>query len=323
MSLPDPVRDHLLDLARIERKLAYACVDASGCLEEAGGQLDHFGLGGLAFGQDLEGRAPYLQGYLQTSKSCVLPSVEVLPGRFAEVRIFPSAPSTWLLLLDSTAATLQRYRMQQRINDLSIQSERALDDRQKDSRRSKQDLFRGEERVLSLLQSNLQGLDLLSERITPERSLRKLRGYVRLMLRTLEAGGGQVVSYQASRIVAIFGLDESPEPGPWRAIQTALSIARAVRSTHPDRERSPELSLRASTGIATGVVRVGPVGTGKWRQIGCLGRPVDRVDALERAARPGEVLMDAESYASAEELRARFTARPDQGTEDTLYSCMT
>jgi class 3 adenylate cyclase len=123
--LPTSVARYLQTVAFDERAVAYLHVDAGLKLLSAGGQLADYGLAKLKPSEPVTARAAFLEGLLPPPENpCLLPSMEVATGRVADIHLLTETDTTWVILLDATAARDAARRMQQRAYDMTLLRER-------------------------------------------------------------------------------------------------------------------------------------------------------------------------------------------------------
>jgi class 3 adenylate cyclase len=123
--LPTSIARYLHAVAFDDRLVAYLHVDAGLRLLSAGGRLAAYGLAVPQAGEPVTAQAAFLEGFLPPPESpFVLPAVELAPGRVAEVHLFVDGDTTWVVLLDATAARDAARPMQQRAYDMTLLQER-------------------------------------------------------------------------------------------------------------------------------------------------------------------------------------------------------
>jgi signal transduction histidine kinase len=123
--LPAPVLDFLQAHIQDTQSPAYLVVDKGGRLRDWGGKLSMYGITRLRKGGAIAAKVYFLAGLLPLDGAPVyLPCVETASGTFADIHIFPGDERDWVLLLDATAAEMQRRLLQQRANDFSLLLER-------------------------------------------------------------------------------------------------------------------------------------------------------------------------------------------------------
>jgi hypothetical protein len=116
--LPTPIRDFILALTDETLSPAYMLLNDEGALLEWGGDLESYGIKDLKRYLNAAQHVSFLVGLLPLdSNSVFLPHVQVTPEVFADVYLFEREQGVWVLLLDSTADTEKKLKMQQRLYD--------------------------------------------------------------------------------------------------------------------------------------------------------------------------------------------------------------
>jgi class 3 adenylate cyclase len=126
MQRPPPgVADRLQALVFADRAIAWLRIDDDLALAGAGGDLDAYGLADLRCGEPAALQIPLLEGLLPLAETpYLLPSVELVPGRVADLHFWSDAADTWVLLLEGTAERDAARRMQQKAYDMTLAQER-------------------------------------------------------------------------------------------------------------------------------------------------------------------------------------------------------
>src|SRR5258706_14025212 len=119
------IAEWLLALIKSQRAVAYLLVDGEHTLNNAGGDLDHYGLTGLQHQHPASDQLPFLEGLLPLPETpFLLRSMGMPSGRVADVHLFSVEDATWVVLLDVTAEHDETRRMQQKAYDMTLLSER-------------------------------------------------------------------------------------------------------------------------------------------------------------------------------------------------------
>jgi DNA-binding response OmpR family regulator/class 3 adenylate cyclase/predicted ATPase len=102
--------------------------------------------------------------------------------------------------------------------------------------------------------------------------------------------GGAVVHHLGHKLIASFGYPATHEDNTERAVQAALALAAAL----PELAIGTELLAQVCVGLATGVVVVGAAEGGvPGGAVNLLGDTLRIAEALQGAARPGQVIIAA------------------------------
>lgn len=126
--LPESVFNYFWDLAKTNFNPAYLRVDHERRLAAWGGDLQAFGILtdganiiGLEENEPITELLPYLEAeFPAAGESTVLPLIEIVAGRYADIHIFSDDNGYWILLLDQTDEAIQQQLLRQKANDLTL-----------------------------------------------------------------------------------------------------------------------------------------------------------------------------------------------------------
>jgi class 3 adenylate cyclase/tetratricopeptide (TPR) repeat protein len=138
---------------------------------------------------------------------------------------------------------------------------------------------REQRKVVTVLFCDVTGSTSLGESLDPESLRALLARYFERMKAIVEWHGGTVEKFIGDAVMAVFGIPRLHEDDALRAVRAALEM----------REALPELGVQARIGVTTGEVV-----TGTEERL-ATGDAVNLAARLEQAARPGEVLIGAET----------------------------
>jgi adenylate cyclase len=141
----------------------------------------------------------------------------------------------------------------------------------------------GEERVMSVLFSDLEGFTTISEKITPTELVHLLNHYLTEMTDIVLAEGGIIDKYEGDAIMAEFG---APLPLPDhadRAVRAGVKMQRRLRELREIWKRQGLPELRCRIGINTGAMIVGNMGSNQVFDYTVIGDSVNLASRLEGA----------------------------------------
>jgi class 3 adenylate cyclase/tetratricopeptide (TPR) repeat protein len=155
-----------------------------------------------------------------------------------------------------------------------------------------------------------------AHRLGPEELRELVGGALAEAIAHVEALGGTVTSVSGSGVVGLFGAPESHEDDPERALRASFRVVSGHDTTNGS------LSLRA--GVETGRAVVGPIAGVSSTHYGAVGEVVASAAALQRAARPGSVLVGPVTRGANEELfdwgpSEKVTVFPGAGPVSASY----
>ncbi|MBN1104460.1 MAG: adenylate/guanylate cyclase domain-containing protein [Deltaproteobacteria bacterium] len=141
----------------------------------------------------------------------------------------------------------------------------------------------GEERVMSVLFSDLAGFTTISEKMTPSALVHLLNQYLTEMTQIVLAGGGIIDKYEGDAIMAEFG---APLPLPDhadRAVRAGLTMQRRLKELREIWKGQGLPELRCRVGINTGSMIVGNMGSSQVFDYTVIGDSVNLASRLEGA----------------------------------------
>jgi predicted ATPase/class 3 adenylate cyclase len=165
-------------------------------------------------------------------------------------------------------------------------------------------------RQLTMLVSNIAGLQALAVNLGPEDLHTVIAAYQRCIGEVVERHGGFVAQHLAEGVQACFGYPRAQEDDAEMAVRAGLAVIRAVGEL---RIEILAQTLQARVGIATGLVLVGDI-TGKGRPLGhaLVGETPLLAAHLATLADPGAVVMSG----ATRRIVGRLFACRDLGSAD-------
>jgi adenylate cyclase len=139
----------------------------------------------------------------------------------------------------------------------------------------------GEERDISVLFIDLAGFTSYSEIYKPNEMIQIISEYFNEMTEQVFAFEGLLKEYVGDELMAIFGAPLEQKDHANRACLTALAMRDRLRVLRPIWESMNRPPLRARTGINSGIMLVGNVGSKYRFSYGALGDDVNLGSRLE------------------------------------------
>ena len=139
----------------------------------------------------------------------------------------------------------------------------------------------GEEREISVLFCDLAGFTKYSELYEPNAMIQIISEYFNEMTEQVFAFEGLLKEYVGDELMAIFGAPLEQKDHAKRACLTALAMRDRLRVLRPIWEGKGRPSLRARTGVNSGTMLVGNVGSKYRFSYGALGDNVNLGSRLE------------------------------------------
>lgn len=141
----------------------------------------------------------------------------------------------------------------------------------------------GEQRIVTVLFSDVAGFSSLSERLSPTELVALMNEYLTAMTDIVESEGGFIDKYIGDAIVAVFG---APLDNPHHALNAARAALRCrdrLEELNRDSAAFRGLRLQARIGINTGEALVGNIGSTRRFNYTAMGDTVNLAARLEGA----------------------------------------
>ncbi len=146
----------------------------------------------------------------------------------------------------------------------------------------------GEERVVTVLMSDLRGFTSLSEQLGPRRMVALLNRYFGRMAEVIHTHRGTIGELVGDGMVVYFGTPETAPDDAVRAVACAVAMEQALRLFNTD----GEIDLEMGIGIATGRVIAGNIGSERRMKYGVVGNTINLAARLEAFTLGNQVLID-------------------------------
>ena len=144
----------------------------------------------------------------------------------------------------------------------------------------------GEEKVLTVLFSDLEGFTTYSEQYAPHEMVTLLSEYFTDMTDQVFANEGMLKEYVGDELMAIFGAPVEQADHAKRACAAALDMKERLRLLRQAWSKMGRPALRARTGVNSGPMLVGNMGSAHRFSYGVLGDHVNlgsRLEGLNKA----------------------------------------
>src|SRR5919106_875885 len=149
-----------------------------------------------------------------------------------------------------------------------------------------------ERKVVTVLFSDVTGFTDLGERLDPESLHQVIGRWFDGADQVIERHGGTVEKHMGDAVMAVFGVPVAHEDDALRAARAALEMQQKLVDLNEELARRWGVELSVRTGLNTGEVIVGDDPAGEWS---ILGDAVNVAQRLESAAKPGQVLIGAQT----------------------------
>lgn len=141
----------------------------------------------------------------------------------------------------------------------------------------------GEERVVTVMFSDVAGFTSISEKLRPAELVTLLNEYLTEMTDTVLAHDGIIDKYEGDAIMAEFGVPVPYDDHPHKACYTALEMQQKLRNLRKRWKEEGKPLLTARIGINTGEVIVGNMGSRDVFDYTVMGDHVNLGSRLEGA----------------------------------------
>jgi len=156
-----------------------------------------------------------------------------------------------------------------------------------------------ERKHITVLFSDLSGYTAMCEKLDPEEVkeiMARIFGEIAQIVARYE---GFIDKFIGDAVMALFGVPQSHEDDPVRAIKTAREIHDLVAGLSPRFEQRLDRALTMHSGISTGLVVTGELDVEKGRH-GIAGDTINLAARLSGLARAGEILIGPDTHHRAE-----------------------
>ena len=154
----------------------------------------------------------------------------------------------------------------------------------------------GENREVTTLFADITGFTAITEGMEPQEVIALINECMERLGRVVEQAGGVVDKYVGDQVMALFGAPVELEDHAARAIGAALRMNDELADLNRQRAARGEPELRVSTGIHSGVVVAGNMGSPNRLNYTVLGAGVNLAARLCSLAGPGDVLVSDATY---------------------------
>jgi len=156
-----------------------------------------------------------------------------------------------------------------------------------------------ERKQVTVLFSDMSGYTAMTGKLDPE-EVREIMGRIFGEISQIVVKyEGFIEKFVGDAVMALFGVPKSHEDDPVRAIRAAREIHEIVSSVSPRYEKQVGKPLVMHTGICTGLVVTGEVNLEKGTH-GVLGDTINSSARLSSLAKPGEIVVNPETYHQTE-----------------------
>ncbi len=139
----------------------------------------------------------------------------------------------------------------------------------------------GEERVVTLLFTDIRGFTTLSESLTPDQVVNALNQYFTPMTSIIRSSQGTVDKFIGDAVMAFWNAPLNVPRHPLLAVKSAMQMHVALAKLNVTFQEEIGITLRMGAGVHTGKVYVGNMGSAELLDYTCIGDTVNLASRLE------------------------------------------
>jgi adenylate cyclase len=144
----------------------------------------------------------------------------------------------------------------------------------------------GESRTAAIFFSDIRSFTEISEHLTPHEVVEFLNDYMTRMVGCVNRTHGIVDKFIGDAIMAVWGLPASRENDTENAINGALQMRRALAEFNAGRGGRRKPVIKAGSGINTGEIIAGQIGSIERMEYTCIGDAVNLASRIESLCKP-------------------------------------
>ncbi|MFC1459039.1 adenylate/guanylate cyclase domain-containing protein [Microvirga arabica] len=147
----------------------------------------------------------------------------------------------------------------------------------------------GQEREVAVLFCDLRGFTSLTEKRLPFDTVFILNRYFEAVGEAVEDAGGYIDKFIGDGVLALFGLNTTPQEAARQALDAALRIKAALARLNEDYASEFEHPLRIAMSLHAGPAIVGEMGYGQATSLTAVGDTINAASRLEGLAKELDV----------------------------------
>jgi adenylate cyclase len=139
----------------------------------------------------------------------------------------------------------------------------------------------GENRVISILFSDIRSFTSISEQLEPDDLVNSLNRYFTVMVNIIDARKGTIDKYIGDAIMAFFGAPARHKDDALNSVLAGIEMTEALEEFNANQRKLSKPEFRIGVGINYGVVTVGNIGTDKKMDYTIIGDMVNLASRME------------------------------------------
>jgi class 3 adenylate cyclase/tetratricopeptide (TPR) repeat protein len=154
----------------------------------------------------------------------------------------------------------------------------------------------GERKLVTVLFADVANYTSLSEKLDPEEVHQIMDGCYQLLMDEIHRYEGTIDKFTGDGIMALFGAPVAHEDHAQRACYAALAMQKSIGEYGEKIERECGVEFKMRVGLNSGLVIVSSVGNDLRMDYTAIGDTVNLASRMETNAKPGTVLVSADTY---------------------------
>ncbi len=160
----------------------------------------------------------------------------------------------------------------------------------------------GERRMVTVLFTDIVGFTALVESHAVEDVVSVLNAFFESIVPIIFKHSGMLDKFLGDGVMAIFGIPDASDDDPMNAIRCAIDIHNRVETLKEELHKRGLFSIDVNTGISTGIVFAGNIGTEEQMNYTVIGEPVNLAQRLESIASSGEIIISPSTASFVQNL---------------------
>jgi class 3 adenylate cyclase/tetratricopeptide (TPR) repeat protein len=156
--------------------------------------------------------------------------------------------------------------------------------------------FESERKNVTVLFADIAGFTAMSEKLDPEDVTNLMNGCLRMLADVVVRYEGYVDKFIGDCIMAIFGAPIAHENHPELAVRAALAMHKEMEEYNKKLPAKIDKKLALHTGINSGMVIAGGVGSDMKMEYTVMGDTVNLASRLESIAKDGQIFVSGYTY---------------------------
>jgi class 3 adenylate cyclase len=153
-----------------------------------------------------------------------------------------------------------------------------------------------ERRQLTVMFCDLVGSTPLSKRLDPEDLREVVRAYQHTCAEVIQRFHGHVAQLLGDALLVYFGWPQAHEDSTQQAVHAGIGMIEAMHALNTRLEREYGIRLGIRVGMHTGLVVIGEMGGGEYREQLALGETPNIAARIQGFAEPDTVLLSVDTY---------------------------